>query len=118
MRNDKQLTNRLIQVESEAPLITSLTAIDEALKLIEPDEHILAIGFKFMHTGESIPLILTDALNKFQYNIYGVDILPNRFQNAITKLNLNIKKCDVDLESLPSPDIFLMQFYLMKFLSI
>ncbi|MEP0857774.1 class I SAM-dependent methyltransferase [Trichocoleus sp. DQ-U1] len=131
MWNYQQLITRFIQVENDTPLITSLTAIDEAIKLIEPDEHILADWFQLYARGHrmrlafdidylmqyvpqehnilevgSIPLILTSALNKFEYNIYGVDIAPTRFQSAITKLNLNIKKCDVELESLPFPNNF------------
>lgn len=131
MRNDKQLTNSQIQVENDAPSITSLLAIDETIKLIEPDEHILLDWFQTYARGHrirlafdidyliqyvpqernilevgAIPLILTGALNKFAYNIYGVDIAPNRFQSAATKLKLDIKKCDVELEILPFPDNF------------
>lgn len=52
----------------------------------------------------AVPLLLTAALHQLGYPIQGVDIAPERFQTAIDALNLNVAKCDIEIESLPFPD--------------
>ncbi len=62
-----------------------------------PTEH------KIMEVGSSPP-ILTGVVQKLGYSIVGVDISPELFQDAISHLNLIVKKCNIETESLPFPD--------------
>jgi len=49
----------------------------------------------------SVPLLLTGALKKAGYRVTGIDIAPERFESAIARLGLNVKKSDIEKERLP-----------------
>lgn len=52
----------------------------------------------------SIPLLLTTALSKCNYNVTGCDIAPQRYSSTIRATGLNVVKCDVETEELPFAD--------------
>jgi SAM-dependent methyltransferase len=63
---------------------------------IRPGSTVLELG--------SVPLLLTAALVKLDYNVTGIDISPERFSAAINKYKFNILKCNIEKEHLPIPD--------------
>lgn len=52
----------------------------------------------------SIPLLLTTALSKCNYNVTGCDIAPQRYSSTIRATGLNVVKCDIETEELPFAD--------------
>lgn len=54
----------------------------------------------------SVPLLLTLALKQKKYQVLGIDISPERFIKTIDRFNLDVRKCDIELENLPLPDNF------------
>ena len=60
---------------------------------LEPRARILEYG--------AIPLLLTGALSARDYNVRAVDIQPERFAAAIGNLGLDVRRCDVETESVP-----------------
>jgi len=70
--------------------------IDYAKKYFPKKGKILEFG--------SVPLVLTEALQKLGYNINGIDIAPERFAKAITSLNLRVSKVNIEIEKLPFSD--------------
>jgi SAM-dependent methyltransferase len=61
-----------------------------------PNSDILEVG--------SIPLLLTCALKKSNYNVVGCDIAPERYSSALDDLGINVLKCNVDTDTLPFED--------------
>lgn len=61
--------------------------------------HYAPIESKVLEVG-SIPLILTVALKQIGFNIQGIDVLPERFQSAINFNELDIRKQDIEKDSL------------------
>jgi SAM-dependent methyltransferase len=70
----------------------------------------LELVSRWLPTGEPIaeigscPLLLTAALKNSDYQVYGVDVDPGRFLDAIEKLGLSVFKCDIEQERLPFED--------------
>ncbi len=52
----------------------------------------------------SIPLLLTGALAKSNYNVTGCDIAPERYSSSINKIGINVVKCDIEKQKLPFED--------------
>jgi len=52
----------------------------------------------------SIPLLLTMALSKCNYNITGCDIAPQRYSSTIRATGLNVVRCNIETEELPFTD--------------
>ena len=77
------------------------------------EEHFyrLAYDVDYLHTyvakGSSIlecgstPPLFTAAVSKLSYNIIGIDVSPERFQNSIETLNLDVRKVNFETEALP-----------------
>jgi len=63
---------------------------------VRKDARVLEVG--------SVPFLLTCALQDLGYDLYGVDIAPERFQAVIPLMTSTISKCDIETESLPFPD--------------
>ena len=55
---------------------------------------------KILEIGCS-PYILTTALIRAGFNITGIDLNPEYFQETIEKVGIRVKKCDVEKDSLP-----------------
>jgi SAM-dependent methyltransferase len=62
-------------------------------KHLAPGSGVLEIG--------SVPLLTTAVLKKLGYRVRGVDLEPDRFSGSIERLELDVRKCDVESESLP-----------------
>lgn len=52
----------------------------------------------------TLPLLLSGSLSRLGYSIAGVDIAPDRMSEAITALSLDVRKSNVEMDSLPFPD--------------
>jgi SAM-dependent methyltransferase len=52
----------------------------------------------------AVPLFLTQALHRAGHRVVGLDVRPERFATAIRALGLDVRKCDVERESVPFPD--------------
>ncbi len=63
----------------------------------------IAQGNTIMEVGSSPP-ILTGVLQKLGYSVVGLDLAPELFQDALDHLQLTVKKCNVETETLPFPD--------------
>lgn len=48
-----------------------------------------------------MPLLTTGALAELGYRVRAVDVAPERFAGAIARLDLDVRKCDVETEPLP-----------------
>ncbi len=70
--------------------------LDIVLNNTQVDSTVLEFG--------SIPLLLTTALSKLNYNVIGCDIAPERYSSTIEKTGLNVIKCDIEKEILPLGD--------------
>lgn len=60
-------------------------------------------GQRILEFG-SVPPVLTAALKNSNYEVKGLDIAPERFSKAIKELELEVKKCNVEIESIPYDD--------------
>lgn len=65
-------------------------------RMIEPGDPIMEIG--------STPPLLTLALKRASHRVVGVDLAPERFSGCIRELELDVRKCDIENEQLPSED--------------
>lgn len=63
---------------------------------VAPTDHVLEYG--------AIPLLMTASMALLQYHINGLDIAPARFAEAIENLGLDVRRCDVETETLPFGD--------------
>ena len=63
---------------------------------IEPGVRVLEYG--------AIPLLMTAALSTLDYDVSAVDLRPERFATAITRLELDVARCDVETEAVPYDD--------------
>jgi len=122
---------RYSKAENTDPLPASLKLVQEITEEIKPDMPILLGWYKDYAIGQrrrvafdieyvqqylaktdnilevgSTPLLFSGALRKLGYNIYGVDILPERFQETAVRLDIPVKKCDIELEKLPFLDAY------------
>lgn len=70
--------------------------LDLVKENVNPESSILEFG--------SVPLLLTAALSESNYKVTGIDIAPERYQETISKLGINVVKCDIELEKLPFSD--------------
>lgn len=52
----------------------------------------------------AVPLLMTAALQALDYNVHAVDIQPERFAKTIDSLGLEVRRCDVETESVPYED--------------
>jgi SAM-dependent methyltransferase len=57
-------------------------------------------GARVLEYG-AIPLLITAALAAQEYELDAVDLKPERFAKAITRLGLNVTRCDVETEAVP-----------------
>lgn len=60
-------------------------------------------GARILEYG-AIPPIVTGALQESGYEVSALDIAPERFADAIVRLRLDVRKCDVELEPAPFDD--------------
>lgn len=60
---------------------------------VQPRSRVLEYG--------AIPLLMTGALAALDYDVSAVDIRPERFAAAITDLQLDVTRCDVETEPVP-----------------
>jgi SAM-dependent methyltransferase len=60
-------------------------------------------GARVLEYG-AVPLLMTAALSDLGYELSAVDIGPERFAGTISRLGLEVVRCDVETESLPFPD--------------
>lgn len=106
--------NRRLILESEemiAPVPLELqpwfhryaaTHVDRLTIDIDLLQQYVPLGQTILEIG-SVPLLLTQAAASLGYDIHGVDVGPERFAEAISRLGLQVNKCDVEVESLPFP---------------
>lgn len=105
--SSKLIENIINQLEPEDPTLltyhnnyvkTSKFRISQDLDIVKrnftKDHHILEVG--------SIPLLFTVALSKTGYMVTGCDISPERYSSTIKNMNLQIIKCDIEKNKLPS----------------
>lgn len=52
----------------------------------------------------STPPVLTGAAKQMGYDMVGIDLAPDRFGEAIDKLGLDVRPCDIESEPLPASD--------------
>ena len=52
----------------------------------------------------SIPLLLTKSLQLSNYDVTGVDIAPERYTNVLSRLGVDVIKCNIEVERLPFAD--------------
>ncbi|WP_169703331.1 class I SAM-dependent methyltransferase [Candidatus Kuenenia stuttgartensis] len=122
--------NYLVTKEHKYPNLSSLKLVENIAKLISHDvlelpewfhdyasahchriafdldlvkKHVPVKDAKVLELG-SVPLLLTGALRELGYDIQGIDIAPERFQSVISRVNVNVRKCDIEVERLPFPD--------------
>ena len=60
-------------------------------------------GARLLECG-AVPLLLTGALSELGYEVRAVDLAPQRFATAISRLGLDVLECDVEREPLPFAD--------------
>jgi SAM-dependent methyltransferase len=117
------------RAEAPSPSAESLTAIDDVAKKIAPDFPELTPWFRDYYWGQrqrlafdvdyvrefmrptdkilefgTTPLLLTGAVRRLGYDIHGVDVRPERFENAAAMLEVPITQCDIECEKLPFDD--------------
>lgn len=63
-------------------------------------ERHVAAGGRLLDCG-AVPLLATGALAELGYEVCGVDIRPDRFATAIERLELDVRRCDIEIEPLP-----------------
>lgn len=69
---------------------------EQVRKYARKPDRVLEVG--------SLPLLLTAVLERLGYRIRGIDIAPERFAEAIARLELTMSKCNVETEPLPFTD--------------
>jgi SAM-dependent methyltransferase len=52
----------------------------------------------------SIPLLFTVALSRSNYKVTGCDIAPERYASTISKIGIDVVKCNIEVEKLPFQD--------------
>jgi SAM-dependent methyltransferase len=62
-------------------------------RYVEPDARVLEYG--------AIPLLMTAALAERGYRVSALDLAPERFGGAISELELDVRRCDVETEAVP-----------------
>jgi SAM-dependent methyltransferase len=115
-----------IEKEALAPRSSTLRMVESVIAEIHPDRAELAEWFRGYAAGHaarfaldfemlqasvpiessvlefgSVPPILTGALKKAGYRVTGIDIAPERFESAIVRLGLEVRKRDIEREPLP-----------------
>ena len=63
---------------------------------IQPDARLLEYG--------AAPLLLTAAISTLDYRVSALDLEPDRFSGAIARLGLDVRRCDIETESVPFAD--------------
>lgn len=63
----------------------------------------LAPGSRILEYG-SVPPVMTAALSMLDYEVDAVDVAPDRFAKAISRLELRVAACDVERDPLPFAD--------------
>jgi SAM-dependent methyltransferase len=71
------------------------------------DLHILETrvpaGARVLEYG-AVPLLMTASLASLGYRVSALDVGPERFAGAISDLDLEVVRCDVETEAVPFPD--------------
>jgi SAM-dependent methyltransferase len=70
--------------------------IDYVQEYFKKSDQILEIG--------AVPLLLSGALRKLDFNVQALDHRPERFQSAAKRLGIPLVKCDIEAEELPFAD--------------
>lgn len=72
---------------------------------IDITQNNVAANAKILEFG-SIPLLLTKSLELSNYDVTGLDIAPERYTDVISRLGVNVIKCNIELERIPFEDNF------------
>jgi SAM-dependent methyltransferase len=76
-----------------ARLAADLTAVRQHAA---PEATVLEYG--------AVPLLMTAALAELGYRVQALDLAPQRFASSISRLALDVHRCDVEREAVPFPD--------------
>jgi SAM-dependent methyltransferase len=57
-------------------------------------------GCRILEYG-AVPLLVTAALAEMGYSVSALDVAPERFARAISRLGLDVRRCDVEVERVP-----------------
>ena len=60
----------------------------------------VSVNRRILELG-SIPLVLTTALSRRDYDVVGCDIEPERYAASIERTGLKVVKCNIETEKLP-----------------
>lgn len=63
----------------------------------------VSVNRRILELG-SIPLVLTTALSRRDYDVVGCDIAPERYAASIERTGLKVVKCNIETEKLPFAD--------------
>jgi SAM-dependent methyltransferase len=72
------------------------TDLDLALYRLEPGGRVLDVG--------AAPLVTTAALQASGFEVCAIDLDPERFRGVIDDLGLDVRRCDIETETLPVAD--------------
>jgi len=69
------------------------------LDIVETEVH---GGARVLEYG-AVPLLMTAALQERGFEVSSLDVAPERFSGAIERLELDVRRCDVESEPVPFP---------------